>query len=190
MEDIPERVERLFPWQIDSDIKWWSRPLKLGEIACSLSHLECWRIANENDGATLILEDDTCALGDFEIIGEKRMGLLYQIDPDWELVYFGRVSMSLDKEFICEGVRRPGYSHCTYAYAIRSSGAEKLVKSNILRVMMPVDDYLSAHCCEHPRADVRQVITRKLNAYAFQPEIITQLDKDKWGSDTENSEFI
>lgn len=40
---IAEHGYRLFPWRIDSPNPWWSRPLKLGEVGCSLSHLRCWQ---------------------------------------------------------------------------------------------------------------------------------------------------
>ncbi|MGH3502338.1 MAG: glycosyltransferase family 25 protein [Nocardioidaceae bacterium] len=36
---------RLFPWQIESHNPWWRRPLKFGEIGCTLAHLACWRHA-------------------------------------------------------------------------------------------------------------------------------------------------
>src|SRR5689334_13540990 len=35
----------LFPWQIESDDPDWCRPMKLGEIGCTLHHLACWRDA-------------------------------------------------------------------------------------------------------------------------------------------------
>src|SRR5262245_13018505 len=36
---------RLFPWQIESDDEDWCRPMKKGEIGCTLHHLACWRDA-------------------------------------------------------------------------------------------------------------------------------------------------
>jgi glycosyl transferase, family 25 len=51
---------RPFPWQINSDNLWWSRPLKYGEIGCTLAHLACWQHAFEHgtEPFIVILEDD------------------------------------------------------------------------------------------------------------------------------------
>lgn len=51
---------KLFDWQIESDNQWWNRPLKYGEIGCTLAHLACWTHAAEHTTSPyiLILEDD------------------------------------------------------------------------------------------------------------------------------------
>ena len=51
VDDLKRDGVELFPWEIESDNPWWSRPLKLGEIGCTLSHIECWRHA-VNSGKT------------------------------------------------------------------------------------------------------------------------------------------
>ena len=187
---LPPEVKSLFPWEIKSENAWWSRPLKIGEVACGLSHHECWKIAASETDPTFILEDDTFGRGDFEMQTQRRMTDLNALDPWWDLVYFGRVSMAVDLAFCCEGIFRPGYSHCTYAYAISKNGAMKLLESEYLSHMMPVDEFLPALFCEHPRSDVRAIVRPILRAYAFQPEIIGQLEKMKWGSDTEESSNV
>ncbi len=49
----------LYPWEIPSDNPWWSRPLKLGEIGCAISHWMCWQqAAADAADPALILEDD------------------------------------------------------------------------------------------------------------------------------------
>ena len=49
----------LYRWEIPSDNPWWSRPLKLGEIGCAISHWLCWqRAAADGADPALILEDD------------------------------------------------------------------------------------------------------------------------------------
>jgi collagen beta-1,O-galactosyltransferase len=49
----------LYPWEVRSDNPWWSRPLKLGEIGCAVSHWMCWqKAAADAADPALILEDD------------------------------------------------------------------------------------------------------------------------------------
>ncbi len=49
----------LYQWELPSDNPWWSRPLKLGEIGCAVSHWMCWQqAAADAADPALILEDD------------------------------------------------------------------------------------------------------------------------------------
>lgn len=50
---------KLFPWQTESTNPWWNRPLKGGEIGCTLAHLACWRHAVAySEPYSIFLEDD------------------------------------------------------------------------------------------------------------------------------------
>ncbi|MGH9214038.1 MAG: glycosyltransferase family 25 protein [Acidimicrobiales bacterium] len=72
----------LFPWRIPSDNPWWSRPLKLGEIGCTIAHWTCWRDALENgyERFVLVLEDDAVLLPEF---ADALCGALdHQCAPD------------------------------------------------------------------------------------------------------------
>ncbi len=38
----------------------WQRPLRVAEIACTLSHHKCWQLVAKLDEACLVIEDDAC----------------------------------------------------------------------------------------------------------------------------------
>jgi len=180
----------LFPWQISSDNMWWSRPLKKGEIGCTISHWLCWhRAIEEKDDLFMILEDDVSFVTDF--VNRLKIGLnqLKDHNPCWDLLYLGRFHLFPD-EPACEGIVRPGYSHCTFAYIITRSCATKLLSAELEKAIIPVDEFLPAMYINHPREDVRKRYPPRLSAYAFEPEIVFQLPKSVAGSDTEDSDFV
>ncbi len=180
----------LFPWQIESDNKWWNRPLKKGEICCSISHYLIWRHAIKmNDNTFLILEDDVYFIDEFMRHLVQSLERLNLYDSKWELLYLGRVPLEQD-EPVMDGIVRPGYSHCTYAYLLTKSGVKKLLNSGFEKALIPVDEFLPAMYIDHPRADVRQMFPKRLSAYALKPAIVFQLSKTVAGSDTEESDFI
>jgi len=86
---------RLFPWRIQSANPWWSRPLKYGEIGCTLSHLHCWMdIVHRKVPLAAILEDDAVLMPDF----------LYQLieglaaaSGRFDLLYLGRLPQEPDR---------------------------------------------------------------------------------------------
>lgn len=115
----------LFPWKINSDNSWWNRPLKKGEIGCSLSHLNCWRhIVKTNVDTSLILEDDVIFSDGFTTELESTLDTLNNHDPNWDLLYVGREPLRSD-EYVCDGIVKPGYSFGTFAYMITRDGAQK-----------------------------------------------------------------
>lgn len=179
-----------FEWRIDSENPWWRRPLKYGEIGCSLSHREAWKICAKSEKPMLVLEDDVEGAVDIDLKLEACRSQLEIIDPEWDLCYVGRVQLALDQEFICEGFVRPGYSHCTYGYLLTPGGAKVLLDGKIEQNMMPVDEYIPAFYIEHPRADVRSTISQKLNVLAVQPDLILQRAKNRAGSTTEATKYL
>jgi glycosyl transferase family 25 len=180
----------LFPWKIDAENLWWSRELKKGEVGCAISHLTCWeRAVANNDPWFLFLEDDVVFVEGFTQRLEDGMARLEQFDPAWDLVYLGRVPLATDHD-VLEGFVRPGYSHCTYGYALSRGGAAKLLSAGLRNALIPVDEFLPAMYIDHPREDLQARYPRRLAAYAFEPSIVLQLPKATAGSDTEDSDFI
>ncbi|MDA0164460.1 glycosyltransferase family 25 protein [Solirubrobacter ginsenosidimutans] len=177
----------LFDWQIDSHNAWWNRPLKLGEIGCAVSHWLCWqRAAAVHAERTLILEDDVTLVGGIEHALEMRLAELNALDPEWDLVYVGRWVLEPDSDArLSPSIVRPAYSYCTFAYMLSATGLAKLLDVGFERALIPVDELLPALYMPHPRADVRRRYPPRLNAYAFDPPLVTQLPKEVAGSDTE-----
>lgn len=180
---------RLFPWRIDSTNPWWSRPLKLGEIGCTLSHLACWQDATATpERYTLILEDDVVPVPNF--LDELLSGLRY-LDGRvvFDLLYLGRYPLEPD-EPVAPGFVAPGYSHCSFAYLITRRALDVFLEARLDQAIVPVDEFLPACYTDHPRADLRARFPRRLTALAFEPPVVRQLPKDQAGSDTEDSDFI
>lgn len=190
----PERLLRQgfrpFPWRIQSDNPWWSRPLKRGEVGCALAHLACWRHAATCTDASLILvlEDDAVLEVDFleRLLGGVRR-LRHHRAP-FHLLYLGRHPIGLDTPSL-DGFVSPGYSHCTFGYLLTRHGLEIILATGLDQSIVPVDEFLPALYVDHPRADVRARYPRRLTALAFSRPFVRQLPKHEAGSDTEDSEF-
>lgn len=184
----------LFPWEIESDNEWWSRPLRLGEIGCAVSHWLCWKRASELAAdCTLVLEDDVKLSAGLERGHELdlRLAALQAVDPNWDLVYLGRWALEPEsEEHVGDGLVRPGYSYCTYGYVLSAAGLAKMLEVDFERAIIPVDELLPALYMPHPRPDVRRRYPPRLSAYAFEPPLVRQLPKDLAGSDTEATAFV
>jgi glycosyl transferase family 25 len=181
----------LFDWRIESHNAWWNRPLKLGEIGCAVSHWLCWQraVALHADVA-LVLEDDVSLAPRIERDLPERVAELDAVDREWDLVYLGRWVLEPDNDVpVAPGLVRPAYSYCTFAYMLSARGLAKILDVEFERAIIPVDELLPALYMPHPRADVRLRYPPCLNAYAFDPPLVTQLPKDVAGSDTEASSF-
>ena len=189
VDDLKRDGVELFPWEIESDNPWWSRPLKLGEIGCTLSHIECWRHAvNSGKEYALIFEDDVCLVPDF--LNNLLTGLNGLNRGEFPgLIYLGRYLLEPDQPGP-PGFVRPGYSHCTYGYLLTRAAIEQLLQANLQQAIVPIDEFLPAMYIDHPRADIRRRFPPRITALAFTPPIAFQLPKEEAGSDTEDSEFV
>ena len=179
---------RLFPWRISSGNPWWSRPLKLGEIGCTIAHISCWNDAAANTGEPyiLVLEDDAVLTPGF------LPALLHQIDQievPFGLMYLGRFPLEPDRP-VAPGLVSPGYSHCTFGYLLTRSALKAVLALRLDQAIVPVDEFLPCLYVDHPRTDLRRRFPRQFAALAFEPPLVTQLPKEQAGSDTEASDFV
>jgi glycosyl transferase family 25 len=182
----------LYPWELPgSSNAWWSRPLKLGEVGCAVSHWMCWQKAAA-DGAdpALILEDDAVPVGHFTALLQSRLTRLWEADPHWDLLYLGRWALNDEDRPVTGGIVRPGFSYCTFGYLLSASGLRKVLSCGFERALIPVDEFLPALYMDHPREDIRLLYPKLLSAYALESALITQLPKREAGSDTEASAFV
>jgi glycosyl transferase, family 25 len=180
----------LFQWEVPSDNPWWSRPLKLGEIGCAISHWMCWqKAAADAANPALILEDDAVLPDHCAARLSSRLARLAAVDPHWDLLYLGRWALDGEDRPVTEGIVRPGYSYCTFGYVLSASGLRAMLGSGFERALIPVDELIPALYMDHPREDIRALYPKRLRAYALEPPLITQLPKDEAGSDTEASAF-
>jgi collagen beta-1,O-galactosyltransferase len=181
---------KLYDWEIESDNKWWSRHLKLGEVGCSLAHLSIWELARkENLNSVLILEDDVFFDVDFQKKYKQYMDIL-ETKTSWDLFYLGRYRLPYSDDYFENDIVIPGYSHCTYAYALSKKGIKKILGCDFHCNLIPVDEFLPALYTNHPRKDIRELYPKIMEAYALINDIVFQEDKNIAGSDTEDSNFV
>jgi collagen beta-1,O-galactosyltransferase len=188
-----ERLERsglkLFPWQIPSANSWWARPLKLGEIGCTLSHLACWEhAAGHREPYILVLEDDVVLAPGFLSHLLLQLAVLERRQVHFGLLYLGRFPIGPDRP-AGAGVVYPGYSHCTFGYLLHQSALPVVLGARLGESIIPVDEFLPCLYTPHPRPDLRARFPPSLTALACEPPLIRQLPKKVAGSDTEDSDF-
>ncbi|KAA1242919.1 glycosyltransferase family 25 protein [Aquimarina sp. RZ0] len=181
-----------FDWQLhESNNGYYNRPLKLGEVGCSLSHLNTWKEAVKQDVPyVMVLEDDVIFRDDFSEQINKALKFLQTNYPKWDLLYLGRIPLEKDKKIINEQIVAPGYSYGAYAYIVSKKGIEKLLKSNLESNIIPSDEFLPAMYIDHPREDIQKIFKKSLQAYALHESIVFPGDPNIIGSDTEESSYI
>jgi len=191
-QDTPTKLKEIcFPAQWEYLQSWWNRPMRVGEICCSLAHAGCWDDAiARNCDAALFLEDDaliTAENGVDEVMG--KFVEISKVDPEWDLLYFGRWPLAPDGPQVGNFVV-PGLSYDTHAYALSRKGLRKIVQLEIRKKVMPADEFLPATYTRHPRDDVAAAVPPTLRAYAVSPDLIVQWDAEGDVSETENSQFL
>ena len=181
----------LFDWCIDSDNPWWNRPLKYGEIGCTLAHLASWAHAEENTVARyiLVLEDDADPASGFVADLVAGLDRLYWQGEPFDLLYLGRFPLEPDEPAI-PGFVRPGYSHCSFAYLITRFALRTLLSAGLADAVIPIDEFLPAMFLPHPRGDVQARFPPRLAALAFELPLVAQRPKVEAGSDTEDSDYV
>lgn len=179
----------LFDWPIDSVNPWWSRPLKWGEVGCTLSHLACWAHSLSSGSTyTVVLEDDAVLVPAF---AGRLMSVLDEAEKvdNFDLLYLGRYPLAPDQTVSARLVV-PGYSHCTFGYVVRTSTLPQLLATRLDQAIIPIDEFLSAMYVDHPRLDVRRRFPRQASALACLPPLVTQRPKADAGSDTEDTPYV
>uniref|UniRef100_A0A8C2KMG4 procollagen galactosyltransferase n=1 Tax=Cyprinus carpio TaxID=7962 RepID=A0A8C2KMG4_CYPCA len=172
------------------------RPLTKGELGCFLSHYNIWtEIVDRGLKASLVIEDDLR----FEVFFKRRLqNLMEEIESqrlDWDLIYIGRKRMQVDRPEKSvpriHNLVEADYSYWTLGYMISLSGAQKLLRAEPLRKMLPVDEFLPVMYNKHPIEDYMSHFERRdLKAFSAEPLLVypTHYTGDAgYISDTETS---
>ncbi|XP_060946463.1 procollagen galactosyltransferase 1 [Limanda limanda] len=172
------------------------RPLTKGELGCFLSHHKIWKeIVERRLPISLVIEDDLR----FEIFFKRRlMNLMSEVKEeglDWDLIYIGRKRMQVDHPEKAvpniHNIVEADYSYWTLGYMISLQGAEKLLKAEPLKRILPVDEFLPIMFDKHPVSDyMKQFESRDLKAFSAEPLLVypTHYTGDSgYISDTETS---
>jgi len=178
----------LFPWEMESDNRWWNRPMNRGEIGCAISHWFCWKkAASLNDPCYVFLEDDVYFSQTLALDLPDIVSRLTRLDAIWDLLFLGRCPQEKveerDGEFI-----RPGFSYGSHAYMISRGGIQKIMEAGFPGNLIPVDEFLPAMYMDHPRIDVRECYRKRLRAYSVDPLVC--FVEHEFGSDIMDSGLI
>lgn len=120
-----------------------NRKMTKGEIGCSISHYSVYEKAfcMEHE-ITLVLEDDAEFSDDFI---DKLKRTLQDLDTiDWDMCYLGRKKMNIneEEELLTNNLLYSSYSYWCIGYLINQKFCEKIINSNFLKNIIPIDEYL------------------------------------------------
>ncbi|XP_045429617.1 inactive glycosyltransferase 25 family member 3 isoform X3 [Pipistrellus kuhlii] len=171
------------------------RSLTKGEVGCFLSHHAIWEeVAARGLAQVVVFEDDVRFQSNFKGRLERLMEEVEAEKLPWDLIYLGRKQVNPEEEVAVEGLPRlvvAGYSYWTLAYALSLAGARKLLASQPLRRMLPVDEFLPIMFDQHPNEQYKAHFwPRDLQAFSARPLLAepTHYAGDaEWLSDTETS---
>jgi len=168
------------------------RGMTYGEIGCALSHMRAWEMVKETPSIknALIIEDDAVFKPNFLEVTKRIQPGIENINYDF--MYMGRKKMVEEKEpVVYSDVVQPYFSYWCLAYVLNKSGAKKLLTSNFLQNMIPVDEFVPI-LLGTPNPGLRHMLhhynnNKKLNGLAVEQSIIWPEEFAFNNSDTEKS---
>ncbi|KAM7238402.1 hypothetical protein CapIbe_009922 [Capra ibex] len=171
------------------------RTLTKGEVGCFLSHYSIWEeVVTRGLAQVVVFEDDVRFESNFKGRLEQLMEEVEAEKLPWDLIYLGRKQVNPEEEAVVEGLPHlvvAGYSYWTLAYVLSLAGARKLLASQPLRRMLPVDEFLPIMFDQHPNEQYKAHFwPRDLQAFSARPLLAapTHYAGDaEWLSDTETS---
>uniref|UniRef100_A0A8C0L2X2 Cerebral endothelial cell adhesion molecule n=1 Tax=Canis lupus dingo TaxID=286419 RepID=A0A8C0L2X2_CANLU len=171
------------------------RTLTKGEVGCFLSHYSIWEeVVARRLARILVFEDDVRFESNFRGRLERLMEEVEAEKLPWDLIYLGRKQVNPEEEAAVEGLPHlvvAGYSYWTLAYVLSLAGARKLLASQPLHRMLPVDEFLPIMFDQHPNEQYKAHFwPRDLRAFSARPLLAapTHYAGDaEWLSDTETS---
>ena len=153
--------------------------LKKGQKGCSLSHIKLWQnLIRHNNKYILILEDDAIIPKNFT---SKLKYYMNQLPSNWDMMICGgnnfkgrRYSKNLIRPVI-----HPGGNWGTYAYLIKTSTAEKLLKV-CKNMNTTIDNFLNYNFYSKHNVYfcVPQLIKHDFDAYSNIEQNIRSKDKN------------
>lgn len=154
------------------------RPLSKGELGCFLSHHNIWKeIVDRGLQTSLVIEDDLR----FEVFFKRRLqALMYEVKShnlDWDLIYIGRKRMQVDHPEKSvpkiHNLVEADYSYWTLGYVLSLQGAQKLLRAEPLKKMLPIDEFLPVMYNKHPVSEYMAHFERRdLQAFSAEPLLV------------------
>ena len=114
-----------------------NRSITKGEVACFLSHRKAWQECLALGESVIVMEDDA-------IINDTWDEEYYEhLSKYWDFVYLQRNENEPEKTvYIDDKLERPWYPYNMTAYVLSPKGAKKLLDTDIMKGIIPVDEYL------------------------------------------------
>lgn len=140
------------------------KPMTKGEVGCALSHYNIWKTIAETEDLALIFEDDIIFMPQF---AQEIQSLVASIPPQTDLAYIYRRPLNEAGEKIYNHnwtVSRTTYWACSYL--LTKTGAQKIIESNFIQSLTPVDEYLSFMFDQN----YRSYISKQMPLYYNYPE--------------------
>lgn len=115
-----------------------NRPLNVAEMCCAKSHFDLWRIVVDSNEPAVILEDDVSLQKDLDLDKLKELLKMY------DLVYLGYREYEPSRVVdIDEDLVKPCHPLHASSYCLSVDGAKKLLSTDYIRGVIPVDVYLA-----------------------------------------------
>ena len=166
-ENMPSDYGVFKNWVMpNSSSRFYNREITDGEIGCAASHHAVWKDASKNNyKKVLILEEDFYIKRKFEASELKT-------NQHWTLMYFACNFVQPPKgvnKYLC----KPKYAYNAHAYMLTDEGVQRILEQNFHNYLFPVDEFLPATFCDHPRGDL-DFITQDSIAMAVKNDFIGQ----------------
>ncbi len=150
----------------NSQSRFYLRGITDGEIGCAASHNAVWKDASKKKyKKILILEED------FSVKRKFKASEL-ETDKHWTLMYLSCNFMEPPTDvnkYLC----KPKYAYNAHAYMLTDEGIQRILEQNFHDYFFPVDEFLPATFCDHPRGDL-DFITQDTIALAVKDDFLGQ----------------
>jgi hypothetical protein len=190
-EAISKAGYHLFHWQIPVRNAWYNRSFRLGEVGCTMNHINCWRRADATtEQFIMILEDDVVLADRFLETLLQQLNRLVDRGIDFGLLYLGREYLArpwlkLDRP-LWPGLVYAGFSGSSMAYVLTRSGLRTILNARLDQDLIVIDEFLATLYCDHPRPDVQARFPRCLTALALDPPVVGSQPYSKENPDSDN----
>lgn len=191
--DMPNHLIRVENWTDPNT----NKAITNGEIGCALSHYKVWSDIIDlveskqygSDANFLILEDDVLLPADFGSKLEVYFTEVYNTNLDYDMIYVHRKALDYATEINhSQNIRLANKSYWCCAYILTYNGAKKLVGTNYLSKLIPVDEYLPImYGCRVFGYEQNYSEYSKIKCYAF-PNLLQLVDNAFLDSDTFHTE--
>ena len=149
-----------------------NQKIRKGEVGCFLSHWNAWQTCLNENEPIMVLEDDAVITDDFDEFEIQKLA------AEYDFIYLQRNENEPEKVVrIDDKLEVPAYPYNLTAYVITPTAAKFLTTTNILRQLIPVDEYLP-------------LAIPKMKVAAFKKDVVTQASREELGSDIEDDDYF